>query len=104
MAEQENTQQEAPVFRMQKMYVKDLSFESPGAPQVFLAKNQEPRVDFDLKISNTKVDDEHYEVSLSVTARIVDKSADENVMFVVEIDHAARSIVRYFSFLLLVRL
>ena len=25
----------APIFRMQKMYIKDLSFENPNAPDVF---------------------------------------------------------------------
>ncbi|PIE59650.1 MAG: protein-export chaperone SecB [Desulfobulbus propionicus] len=88
MTEQEKKQQETPVFRMQKMYIKDLSFESPDAPEIFLEKNQEPRVDFDMKIKNKKIDADHYEVSLSVTARVINKKADEKVMFIVEVEHA----------------
>ena len=38
---------EAPVFRMQKMYIKDLSFENPNSPDVFLGK-QEPKVEVNL--------------------------------------------------------
>lgn len=89
MTEETNNQQEAPIFRMQKMYIKDLSFESPNAPQIFLEKNQEPKVDFNLQIKNQKIDGDHYEISLNVTAKVLDKKADDKVMFIVEIEHAA---------------
>ncbi|MBM9513585.1 protein-export chaperone SecB [Desulfogranum marinum] len=88
MTEEANNQQEAPVFRMQKMYIKDLSFESPNAPTIFLEKNQEPKVDFNLQIKNTKIDNDHYEVSLAITAKVLDKKAEDKVMFIVEIEHA----------------
>lgn len=88
MTEEANNQQEAPVFRMQKMYIKDLSFESPNAPTIFLEKNQEPKVDFNLQIKNTKMDNDHYEVSLAITAKVLDKKAEDKVMFIVEIEHA----------------
>jgi preprotein translocase subunit SecB len=81
--------QEIPVFRMQKMYIKDLSFENPNAPQIFLPQGQEPKVDFNLKLDNNKIDDEHYEVTISITAKILDQKADDTVMFVVELEHAA---------------
>ena len=86
---EEKPQQEIPVFRMQKMYIKDLSFESPNAPRIFLAQGQEPKVDFNLQLSNTKIDDDHYEVTISITAKILDQKADDTVMFVVELEHAA---------------
>lgn len=87
MAEQEN-QQEIPVFRMQKMYIKDLSFENPNAPGIFIERNQEPKVDFNLQLNNKKVDDEHYEVSLSITAKVVNAKAEDSAMFIAEIEHA----------------
>ena len=87
--EKTNEQQEAPVFRMQKMYIKDLSFESPNAPAVFLALGQEPKVDFNLQLGNKKIDDDHYEVTLSMTAKILDQKADDTVLFVIELEHAA---------------
>jgi len=87
MSEQ-NTQQEAPVFRMQKMFIKDLSFESPNTPNIFLARNQEPKVDFNLQLNSQKIDDDHYEVSISITAKIMDKNSDDTMMFIVEIEHA----------------
>ncbi|HHB76123.1 MAG TPA: protein-export chaperone SecB [Desulfobulbus sp.] len=89
MSEQNATPDDMPVFRMQKMYIKDLSFESPNAPGIFLARNQEPKVDFNLKLSNQKVDDDHYEVTINITAKVLDQKSDESVMFIVEVEHAA---------------
>lgn len=88
MTEQNQAQQEPPVFRLQKMYIKDLSFESPNAPKIFLARNQEPKVDFNLQINSTKIDGDHWEVVISITAKVMDKNADDTMMFVLEIDHA----------------
>jgi len=85
---EQNAQQDRPVFRMQKMYVKDLSFESPNAPNIYLAQNPEPKVDFNLQLNSQKIDDDHREVSLAITAKVMDKNADDTVMFVVEIEHA----------------
>jgi len=89
MSEQNANPEEMPVFRMQKMYVKDLSFESPNAPGIFLARGQEPKVDFNLQLSNQKIDDDHYEVTINITAKILDSKSDDTVMFIVEIEHAA---------------
>ena len=85
---EQNPSQEAPVFRMQKMFIKDLSFENPNAPQIFLARNQEPKVDFNLQVNSKKIDDDHWEVSLAITSKMLDKSADDQMMFVVEVEHA----------------
>ena len=85
---EQNPSQEAPVFRMQKMFIKDLSFENPNAPQIFLARNQEPKVDFNLQVNSKKIDDDHWEVSLAITSKMLDKNADDQMMFVVEVEHA----------------
>ena len=85
---EQNTQQDTPIFRMQKMYIKDLSFESPNAPDIYLAQNPEPKVDFNLQLKSKKIDDDHREVSLAITAKIMDKKSDDTVMFVIEIEHA----------------
>ena len=87
--ENKMNEQELPVFRMQKMYLKDLSFENPNAPQVFLPQEQEAKVDFNLRLGNRKVDEEHYEVSISVTAKVLNQKANDSVMFVIELEHAA---------------
>jgi preprotein translocase subunit SecB len=89
MSEEQKSTEELPVFRMQKMYVKDVSFESPNAPGIFLARNQEPKVDFNLKLSNQKIDDDHWEVTIFINAKVLDRNSDDTVMFIVEIEHAA---------------
>ncbi|MDD3618685.1 MAG: protein-export chaperone SecB [Desulfobulbaceae bacterium] len=88
MTEEKEAKQAVPVFRLQKMYIKDLSFENPNAPNIFLVRNQEPKVDFNLQVNSKKIDDDHWEVALGITAKVMDKNAGDTVMFVVEIEHA----------------
>lgn len=85
---EQNTTQNTPVFRMQKMYIKDFSFENPNAPQVFIAGKHEPKVDLNLQVNSKKVDDDHWEVSLAVTVKMMNTGAEDQIMFVVEIEHA----------------
>ncbi len=89
MTEEQKNAAEAPVFRMQKMYIKDLSFESPNAPGVFITQNQKPKIDFNLQLENKKLDDDHWEVTILCTAKVADENADNAVMFIVELEHAA---------------
>jgi len=77
----------APLFRLEKLYLKDLSFESPNVPEAFFIQNIEPTVDMKLKLNNNKVDDSHWEVSMEISATIKDTKSDK-VMFIIEIEHA----------------
>lgn len=77
--------EEAPVFRMQKMFIKDLSFENPNAPGIFLENNQSPKVDINLHVKNNKIDDDNWEVSLSITASF--KGEEDSTIFIIEIEH-----------------
>lgn len=87
--ESDNTAPARPEFRMQKMYVKDLSFENPHAPEVYITPQKaEPKVELNLNLQHKQVDEHHYEVSLQVTAKVVAKDEDK-VMFIIEIEHAA---------------
>ena len=36
-----------------------------------------------------KIDDDHFEVTITITAKILDQKADDTVMFVIELEHAA---------------
>ncbi len=89
MTEQATDQQNIAIFRMERMYIKDFSFESPNAPKVFLAKNQQPKVDFNLRLKNQKLDDDNFEVSIAITAKILDQNDSDSVMFIIEVEHAA---------------
>jgi preprotein translocase subunit SecB len=88
MAEQNNANtKDVPVFRLEKLYLKDLSFESPNTPEVFFLQNQEPKVEMNLKMTNKKVDDKHWEVCLEISATITDAKSDKPLM-IVEVEHA----------------
>ncbi len=85
MAENEAEQKAAqPQFALQRIYVKDISFESPNAPEVFQAA-WKPQINMDLNTASNKVSDTQFEVtiSLSITAKV-----DEKVAFIVEIQQA----------------
>ena len=77
----------APVFRLEKIYLKDLSFESPNAPEAFFLKQPEHKVELKLKLSNNKIDENHWEVCVEVSGTIKDTKSDK-VMFIVEVEHA----------------
>ena len=85
---------DSPIFRMQKVYIKDFSFENPNAPGVFQSPDQEPKVEVNLKLNNKKLDDNHYEVALQITAKILDKANNDKTMFIMEIEHAAAFLMR----------
>ncbi len=77
----------APVFRLEKLYIKDFSFENPNAPESFFIKNPEPNADMRIKLTNKKVDENHWEVCLEVAATVKDTKSDK-VMYIIEIEHA----------------
>ena len=96
MAEQSKQQTapptgEPPIFRMQKMYIKDLSFESPIAPGVFVQPRRDPRVDVDLKLRHAPAEgvEGGHEVSLALTVKVQDKEAGDQTLFIIELEHAA---------------
>ena len=73
-----------PVFSIEKIYLKDLSLEIPGAPQVF-SEREAPQLDVNIHNAATVVDKGIYEVVLTatVTAKNKDKTA-----FLVEVAQA----------------
>lgn len=82
--------QESPILRMQKMYIKDLSFENPNAPEVFrFTQKAEPNVELNLQINHRKITDEHWEVALEVTAKVETKEDEPKALFIMEIEHGA---------------
>ena len=69
------SEQDAPVFSIEKIYVKDLSLEVPNAPQCFLERDP-PQVDVQLQTTGTAVGDAIFDVVLTTTvsAKIGDKT------------------------------
>jgi preprotein translocase subunit SecB len=84
MAEQAATAPKQPIFALQRLYTKDVSFESPNAPQVFQGE-WKPQVNMDLNTENQQLSENQWEVvlTITVTAKVEDKAA-----FIVEIQQA----------------
>ena len=78
----ENSQ---PVFSIEKLYVKDMSLEVPGAPQIFLER-ESPQINVQLRTSGQAVDEGVYEVTLTVTVDA--KIGEDRSLFLVEVAQA----------------
>ena len=72
--------QNAPTFAIEKIYVKDLSLENPGAPQSFL-NTVAPNVEVGLRTRGEQVDENVFECVLTIT---VTAKAGETTLFLVE--------------------
>ncbi len=68
-----------PVFSIEKIYVKDLSLENPGAPRSFMTQ-QTPQVEIGLRTRGEQVDPDLYECVLTVT--LTAKSSDKTLFLV----------------------
>ena len=75
------TEQEAPAFSIEKIYVKDVSLEVPNAPEIFLEQNS-PEVGIQLQIGVKKLSEDAYEVTLTVT---VTAKVGEKTVFLIEV-------------------
>jgi len=77
----------APAFRLEKLYLKDLSFEGPNTPEAFFLPDQEPKVEMNMKITNKKIDEQHFEVCLEIAVTITDNKSGKTLL-IVEVEHA----------------
>ena len=70
----------APTFQIQRLYLKDLSLEQPNSPQILLEQGQ-PQVEISLGLGAEPIAEGMFEVSVTatVTTRVNDK-----VLFLVE--------------------
>ncbi len=73
-------------FALQRIYIKDLSFESPNAPKIF-SQEWKPKMNLDLNNKTTKVSDNTYEVVLAITISVTNGEAAEQA-FIVEVQQA----------------
>lgn len=82
MAEENNTDEKQ--FSIQKIYTKDLSFETPNSPSVFTEK-WEPSVDFNLGTNTVSLDNSFYEITLKVTITV---KCGNTTAYLVEVNQA----------------
>ena len=77
-------------FSIEKIYVKDLSLENPGAPQSFQMQ-EAPQIEIGLRTRGEQIDRDVYEcvLTLTVTARAADKT-----VFLIEASQAGVFAIR----------
>ncbi|MBV4505222.1 MULTISPECIES: protein-export chaperone SecB [Pseudomonas] len=74
----------APQFSLQRIYVRDLSFEAPKSPQIF-RQQWEPSVSLDLNTRQKALEGDFHEVVLTLSVTV--KNGDE-VAFIAEVQQA----------------
>lgn len=80
MAEQPEKQ-----ITIQKIYLKDFSFESPNSPTVFTSGDWSPKTNLNLRSSHQKCDGDQSEVVLTLT---IEAKHEEKTLFLVELHQA----------------
>ena len=71
-------------FSIQKIYTKDLSFETPNSPKIFTQAWQ-PSLDVNLATQSKALEDDVFEVILSITATV---KLEEEIAYLVEVQQA----------------
>ena len=82
MSEQE---QEAS-FSLQRIYVKDLSFESPKSPETFLSLDKKPVITLELNVGNQSIGEDNFEVTLGLT--VTAKNESEEIVYLIELQQS----------------
>lgn len=80
----DEAQQAAPTFEVQRIYLKDLSFESPGSPAVF-TKEFKPEAGVELHTGHRKLAEDVYEVEINLTLTV---KTGEDVAYLAEVKEA----------------
>ena len=78
---------------LQKIYVKDLSFESPKAPMIF-TQNVSPQTQLNVRSSAQQVAPDTQEVTLTITVEAKDKDA---TLFLAEVAQAGIFVIQGYS-------
>jgi preprotein translocase subunit SecB len=81
---------EAPQFSLQRIYVRDLSFEAPKSPAIF-RQEWTPSVSLDLNTRQKPLEGDFYEVVLTLSVTVT--NSDE-VAFIVEVQQAGIFLIK----------
>jgi preprotein translocase subunit SecB len=80
---------EQPQLRVLAQYVKDLSFENPGAPDTLRPGQPAPGIDLAIDVKARALGEDSFEVVLVMNARATRKNdaGEENVTFIAELSY-----------------
>jgi preprotein translocase subunit SecB len=85
MADQPQAQQTNVPLAVSLQYLKDLSFESPRAPQVFVTQGPQSQVNVNVRVDGRGVGENTYEITLHLEVKA---NAGEEAVFLLEMDYA----------------
>ena len=80
-------------FALQRIYLKDASFESPKAPHSFRSEWQ-PKINLDLNVKNSHLEGVLYEVVLTLTITATTEEAEDDPYYLAEIQQAGLFLIR----------
>lgn len=93
MAEQDQAQSISKQLVLQKIYIKDFSFESPRAPDVF-ATRVTPQTQLNIRSGAKEVSGGAHEVTLTLTVEAKD---EEKTLFLIELEQAGVFLIQGYT-------
>ena len=90
---QQNAEQAQQQFAIQKIYTKDISFESPNSPAIFTEQFQ-PKVSLELNTNGQGVAENVYEVVLSLTVTV---KHEDMTAYLIEVQQSGIFSIKGFS-------
>ena len=83
-----NPNPQGPQLRVLAQYVKDLSFDNPGAPDTLRPGQPAPGIELSIDVKARGLGEDNYEVALSITARASRDQEGQDVVFIAELTYA----------------
>lgn len=81
-------------FAIQRIYVKDLSFESPISPNIFSSNEWKPEMNLDINTQSAVIEGDTHEVILTLTVTV---KSEDKVAFIVEVKEAGLFTISHFE-------
>jgi len=82
----ESEEQSNPHIAVNAQYIKDFSFENPGAPASLASLDGAPQIDLSLDLNVQKMpEDDYYEVEISISAKA---AMEKKTLFIVDLKYA----------------
>ena len=86
MSEEDTNTTPEQVFVIQKVYTKDISFETPNTPEIFREDDWRPNINLQLQSRSKSLDDNVHEIVLMVT--VTAKVDDDTTAYLAEVQQA----------------
>jgi len=82
-----------PQFEIQRIFIKDISFEAPNTPHTFV-EEWKPEVSLNLETKSNRIQDNVHEVVLSITATV---NTSKKTAFLIEVHQAGVFMISGFT-------